>query len=138
MNEGQTDCVACPMKTKCCPNTAFRKIARSVQEAARDVARLIAASAACQRSRYECKKVEMLFAHLKHILKLDRLRLSVMSGATDEFTMAAAEPATADQIYIPRSTSHGIGAPALSKQPQTNPITKQQRSQKGPRNHSIW
>lgn len=32
----------------------------------------------------------MLFAHLKLILKLDRLRLHGMSGATDEFTLAAA------------------------------------------------
>jgi hypothetical protein len=42
------------------------------------------------RSRHERKKVEMLFAHLKRILKLDRLRLRGMSGATDEFTLAAA------------------------------------------------
>lgn len=40
--------------------------------------------------RHERKKVEMLFAHLKRILKLDRLRLRGMSGATDEFTLAAA------------------------------------------------
>lgn len=32
----------------------------------------------------------MLFAHLKRILKLDHLRLRGMSGATDEFTLAAA------------------------------------------------
>ena len=86
----QTDCVTCPMKAKCCPNTAFRKIARSVHEAARDVARRIAATPAYQRSRHERKKVEMLFAHLKRILKLDRLRLRGMSCATDEFTLAAA------------------------------------------------
>ena len=84
----QTDCATCPMKAKCCPNTAFRKIARSVHEAARDVARRIAATPAYQRSRHERKKVEMLFAHLKRILKLDRLRLRGMSGATDEFTLA--------------------------------------------------
>ncbi len=70
--------------------TAFRKIARSVHEAARDVARRIAATPAYQRSRHERKKVEMLFAHLKRILKLDRLQLRGMSGATDEFTLAAA------------------------------------------------
>ncbi|WP_330208710.1 IS1182 family transposase [Pseudomonas sp. Z13] len=86
----QTDCATCLMKAKCCPNTAFRKIARSVHEAARDVARRIAATPAYQRSRHERKKVEMLFAHLKRILKLDRLRLRGMSGATDEFTLAAA------------------------------------------------
>ncbi|WP_200818469.1 transposase, partial [Halopseudomonas aestusnigri] len=39
--------------------------------------------------RCERKKVEMLFAHLKRIMKLDRLRLRGLSGATDEFTMAA-------------------------------------------------
>jgi hypothetical protein len=32
----------------------------------------------------------MLFAHLKRILKLDRLRLRGISGARDEFLMAAA------------------------------------------------
>jgi hypothetical protein len=70
----QADCVACPMRTQCCPNTAFRKIARSVHEADRDVARRIAVTPAYQRSRHERKKVERLFAHLKRILKLDRLR----------------------------------------------------------------
>lgn len=84
------DCVACPMKAKYCLNTAFRKIARSVHEAARNVARCIAATAQYVRSRHERKKVEMLFAHLKRILKMDRLRLRGMSGATDEFTLAAA------------------------------------------------
>ena len=78
------------MKAKCCPNTSFRKIARSVLEAAPDVARGIAATPAYQRSSHGRKKVEMLFAHLKRILKLDRLRQRGMSGATDEFTLAAA------------------------------------------------
>jgi hypothetical protein len=41
------------MKAKCCPNTAFRKIARSVHEAARNVARRIAATAQYVRSRHE-------------------------------------------------------------------------------------
>ena len=35
------------------------------------------------------KKVEMLFAHLKRILRLDRLRLRGPSGAQFEFTLAA-------------------------------------------------
>jgi hypothetical protein len=34
------------------------------------------------------KKVEMLFAHLKRILKLDRLRLRGPNGARDEFLLA--------------------------------------------------
>ena len=39
--------------------------------------------------RKDRKKVEMLFAHLKRILKLDRLRLRGPSGAHDEFLLAA-------------------------------------------------
>lgn len=83
------DCATCSMKTQCCPNMTFRKIVRSVHERARDVARQIATTAEYQRSRCERKKVEMLFAHLKSILNLDRLRLRGLSGATDEFTLAA-------------------------------------------------
>lgn len=85
----RSDCADCPMKTRCCPNTPTRKIARSVHESARDIARRIRNSAQYRRSRRERKKVEMLFAHLKRILRLDRLRLRGLSGASDEFTLAA-------------------------------------------------
>src|SRR6266571_5182026 len=85
----QADCANCPMKARCCPNTPTRKIARSVHESARDVARQIAKSSAYKQSRKDRKKVEMLFAHLKQILKLDRLRLRGPSGAHDEFLLAA-------------------------------------------------
>lgn len=67
----------------------MRKIARSIHEDARDVARNIAKTTQYKQSRCERKKVEMLFAHLKRILKLDRLRLRGLSGASDEFTLAA-------------------------------------------------
>ena len=86
----QSDCATCPLKSHCCPNTPFRKIARSVHESARDVARAIAKTNAYKQSRKDRKKVEMLFAHLKRIMKLDRLRLRGLSGAKDEFLMAAA------------------------------------------------
>lgn len=86
----QSDCEGCPMKDRCCPNDRVRKIARSIHESARDVARHIATTAEYQRSRCERKKVEMLFAHLKSILRLDRLRLRGLCGARDEFTLAAA------------------------------------------------
>jgi len=85
----QPDCAACPQKERCCPNTEIRKIARSVHERSRDVARRIYQTPEYQRSRCERKKVEMLFAHLKRILKLDRLRLRGFSGAQDEFLLAA-------------------------------------------------
>jgi len=40
-------------------------------------------------SRREGKKIGMLFAHLKRILRLDRLRLRGPCGAHDEFLLAA-------------------------------------------------
>jgi len=83
------DCEACALKPKCCPNAPARKIARSIHEAARDKARAIAKTEAYAVSRRERKKVEMLFAHLKRILRLDRLRLRGPSGAKDEFLLAA-------------------------------------------------
>jgi hypothetical protein len=83
------DCKLCPMKARCCPNTPSRKIARQVNEAARDVAREIAKTERYRQSRKDRKKVEMLFAHLKRILRLDRLRLRGLLGAQDEFLLAA-------------------------------------------------
>jgi hypothetical protein len=53
------------------------------------VARRIADTAAYRQSRKDRKKVEVLFAHLKRILKLDRLRLRGRHGARDEFLLAA-------------------------------------------------
>ena len=49
--------------------------AGGVHEEARDVARRINASDQQRRSRKQPKKVEMLFARLKRVLRLDRLRL---------------------------------------------------------------
>jgi transposase len=85
----QHDCTGCPMKQQCCPNTPQRKIARSVHERSRDVAREIATTPQYKQSRRDRKKVEILFAHLKRILKLDRLRLRGLTGAHDEFLLAA-------------------------------------------------
>ena len=86
----QSACGNCPLKARCCPHAPRRKIARSIHESARDVAREIAKTDAYQQSRKDRKKVEMLFAHLKRILKLRRLRLRGLSGARDEFLLAAA------------------------------------------------
>jgi hypothetical protein len=83
------DCASCSLKQRCCPKAPVRKIARSIYESARDVARAIATTDGYKKSRKERKKVEMLFAHLKRILKLDRLRLRGLFGAQDEFLMAA-------------------------------------------------
>jgi transposase len=83
------DCRDCPLKPNCCPKTPQRKILRSIYEPARDVARALAKTEAFAQSRRDRKKVEMLFAHLKRILRLSRLRLRGPSGAQFEFTLAA-------------------------------------------------
>src|SRR6185312_10746609 len=83
------DCQRCALKSQCCPNAPARKIPRSIHEGARDLARHIAKTDAYVTSRRERKKVEMLFAHLNRILKLDRLRLRGPNGARDEFLLAA-------------------------------------------------
>ena len=82
-------CRACPSKAKCCPNTDFRAITREEHEDARQVARDIAKTKQYAVSMRLRKKVEMLFAHLKRILGLGRLRLRGPNGAKDEFLLAA-------------------------------------------------
>ena len=83
------DCRTCDLRQRCTPNTPIRKVTRSIHEGARDLARDIATTDAYVTSRRQRKKVEMLFAHLKRILKLDRLRLRGPNGAKDEFLLAA-------------------------------------------------
>jgi hypothetical protein len=85
----QRECAGCALKPRCCPNTPARKVPRSIYEGARDMARQIARSWEGATSRRLRKTVEMLFAHLKRILKLDRLRLRGPTGAHDEFLLAA-------------------------------------------------
>ncbi|WP_262266397.1 IS1182 family transposase [Microvirga yunnanensis] len=97
VNEGTTrlyrgstfDCGPCPLKEQCCPNTPARKIPRSIYEHAREAARALAGTPAYERSRQGRKRIEMLFAHLKRILKMGRLRLRGPCGAQDEFLLAA-------------------------------------------------
>ena len=83
------DCRSCPLKARCCPKMAPRRIPRSIFEEARDVARALAKTKAFEQSRRDRKRVEMLFAHLKRILRLGRLRLRGPRGAQFEFTLAA-------------------------------------------------
>jgi transposase len=83
------ECDQCPLKLRCCPNTPQRKIRRDINEEARDVARALYDTSAFAQSRRDRKRVEMLFAHLKRILRLGRLRLRGPCGAQDEFVLAA-------------------------------------------------
>lgn len=108
------DCTGCAFKPKCCPNTSNRKIARSIHEEARDYARSLADTPAYQQSLHDRKKVEMSFAHLKRILKLDRLRLRGLSGANDELLLAATAQnlrKMAKLVWKP-PRNEGISAPA--------------------------
>jgi transposase len=97
VNDGETllymasmrDCRSCLLKAQCCPKAPFRRVPRSIYEEARDVARVLAKTEAFERSRRDRKRVEMLFAHLKRILRLGRLRLRGPRGAQFEFTLAA-------------------------------------------------
>jgi transposase len=83
------DCDACPLKPQCCPNTPSRKVTRDVEEDARDRARSFIGTPEFERSRDERKKVEMRFAHLKTHHRFERMRLRGLSGARDEFHLAA-------------------------------------------------
>ena len=83
------DCDVCPLKVQCCPKDTSRKLLRNVYEEARDVARAIARSEAFEQSCRDRKRIEMLFAHLKRILRLGRLRLRGPRGAQFEFILAA-------------------------------------------------
>lgn len=83
------DCEHCTRKSYCCPNTTHRKIARSVHEAARDVARALKETPEYEQSRKDRKKVEVLFGHMKNIHKFERLRLRGIKGAHDEFLLVA-------------------------------------------------
>jgi hypothetical protein len=89
-------CQACPSKMKCSPKGDARKITREEHEDARQVARDIAKTKQYEISMRLRKKVEMLFAHLKRILGLGRLRLRAPCAANDEFLLAA----TAQNLHI--------------------------------------
>jgi IS5 family transposase len=85
----KVECDTCSLRAQCQPGERGRKVLRSIHEGARDLARAISDTDAYLTSRRERKKVEMLFAHLKRILKVDRLRLRGPNGAKDEFLLAA-------------------------------------------------
>ena len=82
------DCARCELKPRCTTANA-RKVSRDIDEDVRDHVRALANTEAFQQSRRERKKVEMRFAHMKRILKLDRFRLRGLSGVRDEVLLTA-------------------------------------------------
>jgi transposase len=84
----KNDCAICSLKPKC-TTAAVRKVTRDVHEDVRDQVRALANTEAFQQSRRERKKIEMRFAHMKRIFRLDRLRLRGLTGARDEVLLTA-------------------------------------------------
>ncbi len=123
------DCDACRLKPRCCPKEPARKVPRSIYEGARDMARDIAKTDAYRTSRRQRKKVEMLFAHLKRILRLDRLRLRGPCGARDEFLLAA----TAQNLRKLAKLIPATAAMARTKRPPTTRPVHLRLSHEGPR-----
>ena len=83
------DCDVCPIRAKCCTTAQARKMPRDLHEDARDIARKKMKTKAFAKSRDERKRVEMRFAHLKTHHGFERMRLRGLSGARDEFHLAA-------------------------------------------------
>lgn len=83
-----TDCRECSLKPAC-TNAPKRIVTRHIFEKEREHVRALKGTEAFEHSARERKKVEMLFAHLKRNLGLRRLRLRGLTGAKDEFLLAA-------------------------------------------------
>ena len=82
------DCRVCKLKERC-TRAPFRKLTRDINEEARDHARSLKGTPEFERSSDQRKKIEMRFAHLKTHHRFERLRLRGLSGARDEFHLAA-------------------------------------------------
>lgn len=105
------DCRACSLKPGCTSGSK-RIVTRHVFEKERQHVRVLKGTEAFQQSARERKKVEMLFAHLKRNLALRRLRLRGLTGARDEFLLAA----TIQNLKkLVRLCAHGPPEPMKSK-----------------------
>jgi transposase len=83
------DCAGCELKSQCTIGRK-RSISRLVSEDARDTVRALAGTDAYAHARRRRQRIERVFGHLKRNLGLRTLKLRGLSGATEEFTMAAA------------------------------------------------
>jgi hypothetical protein len=83
------DCDICPLKPSCRPTQPERRVPRAPDEAAREYTRALMKCEAYAASGIERKKIERLFGETKSILSMVRLRLRGLTGARDEFLLAA-------------------------------------------------
>ena len=98
---------------------------RSVHEGARNLARVIAGRDEWLVSRCERKKIAMLFAHPKRILRPDRLRLRGPNGAKDEFHLAAAAQnlrKLAKLIQMPAQPAPALSTATAGDNPRRQPL----------------
>jgi hypothetical protein len=91
------------------------KVTRDLNEGERESVSALANTDAFQQSRRERKEVEMRFAHMKRILKLDRLRLWGLSGARDEvlLTVTAQNLRRIAKLFLSSATT-GYSVPSVS------------------------
>jgi hypothetical protein len=82
------DCRACALKPRCTKGKK-RIVTRNLFEVEREHVRALKGTEAFERSARERRKIEMAFAHLKRNLGFRRLRLRGITGARDEFLLAA-------------------------------------------------
>mgnify|MGYP001358247591 CR=1 FL=1 len=84
----KSDCAQCPLKPNCTTGSE-RRISRDIYEEARDRVRGLMKTAEYRASARQRKMIETGFGDLKHNLGLTRLRLRGLTGASDEFLLAA-------------------------------------------------
>jgi hypothetical protein len=120
------DCDVYKLKAQCCPNALARKIPRDLDEHARDVARVHAASPeyveACRRR----KKVEMLFAHLKRILRLTRLGFHRVNREVRQVHTSAGAVEQRERIMVREIRGkHGRNYPSAKGPPRAPAVWRQ-------------
>jgi transposase len=84
----RSDCGQCPLKPECTSGRE-RRVDRDVNQEARDYTQDLMETDAYKQSRSQRKKIETLFGDVKRNLGLTRLRLRGLTGARDEFLLAA-------------------------------------------------
>lgn len=83
-----SDCASCPLKPRCTTGKE-RRLSRDVNEQARDHVRALMETDSYLQSARERKKIETRFGDLKRNLGLTRLKLRGLTGANEEFLLAA-------------------------------------------------
>lgn len=83
------DCRGCARKAQCTNDSGGRRLTRHTDQEVREHVKALQHTETFKRSAKARKKVEMLFAHLKQQFRFRRLKLRGLSGATEEFLLAA-------------------------------------------------